>query len=168
MQFLDKLIVLMAKNLDLTDKIFTVKECLKMVKELSGFFAGKLQVIQGILKVLSNGLEPCIPSILSATNELRDWQEWSTSFDGILTQETTIAVFEDTSDSPFHTLVDSLFNEEIDLNKFIVEEKAVVNARWTKAIQDFQGVEEIEWPTKREIYVWEVVGEIKALPAGGS
>lgn len=65
-------------------------------------------------------------------------------------------------------MVDSLFKEELDLDKFIVEEKAVVNARWTKAIQDFQGVKETEWTTKREIYVWEAVGEIKALPGGGS
>ena len=109
MQFFDKLIVLMAKKLDLLDKIFTVKESLEMVKELSGFFTGKLEIIQGKLKTLSDGVEPCIPSILSATNDIRDRQEWSTSFDDILTRETIVAIFEDTSDSPFHTLVDSLF-----------------------------------------------------------
>lgn len=43
-----------------------------------------------------------------------------------------------------------------------------MNARWTKSLQDFQGVKETEWPTKREIYVWEAVGEIKALPTRGS
>lgn len=124
-----------------------------MVKELSGFFTIKLQVIQGKLKVLSDGVEPCIPSITDATNNLRDWQEWSTSFYVILTQETAVVVFYDTSNSPFHALIDSLFKVEINLNKIVVEEKAVMNAKWTKAIQDFQGVKEIEWPTKREIYV---------------
>ena len=50
----------MAKKLDLLDKIFIVKESLEMVKELSGFFSGKLQVIQGKLRTLSDGMEPCI------------------------------------------------------------------------------------------------------------
>lgn len=58
---LDKFIVLITKKIDLPDKIFTMKKSLEMVKELSGFFAGKLQVIQGRLNFLSNGVEPCIP-----------------------------------------------------------------------------------------------------------
>lgn len=164
MQFLDKLIVLMAKKPDLLDKIFTVKENIEMVKDLSGFFAGKIQAIQGKLKFLSDGIEPCVPSVIDAINNLRDWQEWSTSFDDILTWETIVAILEDTSIFPFHTLIDSLFKAEIDLNKFFVEAKAIMNARWTKTMQDFQVVKEIEWPTKREIYVWEAIGEIKAFP----
>ena len=43
-----------------------------------------------------------------------------------------------------------------------------MDARWTKVIQDLQGVKDTDWPTKREIYIWEAVGEIKALPAGSS
>ena len=168
MKNLDKLIVLMAKKPDLLDKILTMKESIVMVKELSGFFAGKIQAIQGKLKVLSDGIEPCVPSLINATNNLRDWQEWSTSFDDILTWETTLAILEDIYVFPFHTLIYSLFKEEIDLNKFFVEAKSVMNARWTKAMQDFQVVKETEWPTKREIYVWEAMGEIKTLPIGGS
>ena len=38
MQFFDRLIMLMAKKPDLPDKIFTIKESLEVVKELSGFF----------------------------------------------------------------------------------------------------------------------------------
>lgn len=85
MQFLDKLIVLMAKKPDLPDKIFTMKESLEMVRELSGFFTGKLQVIQGKLKILYEGVEPYIPSILDDTNVVKEWQDWSASFDNILT-----------------------------------------------------------------------------------
>ena len=85
LQFFDRLIMLMAKKLDLPDKIFTVKESLEMIKELSGFFSGKLQVIQGKLRTLSDGIEPCIPSILSTTKVVKGWQEWSISFDDILT-----------------------------------------------------------------------------------
>ena len=41
-QFFDILIMLMVKKPNLPDKIFTVKESFEMVKELSGFFSGKL------------------------------------------------------------------------------------------------------------------------------
>lgn len=70
-----------------------MKEGLEMVKELSGFFIGKLRVIQGKLKFLSKGVEPCIPSILDVASIINNWQEWSTSFDNILTQEATISKF---------------------------------------------------------------------------
>lgn len=80
-----------------------------------------------------------------------------------MTQEATISIFEDTSDIPYNKLIDSLSKAEIDLNKFIVESKAVMDARWTKATQDLHEIKTTKWPTKREIYVWEAVGEIKAL-----
>lgn len=83
-------------------------------------------------------------------------------------QETTVAVLEDTYVFPFHILIVSLFKVEIDLSTFVVEAKAIMNTKWTKSMQDFEVVKEIEWPTKREIYVWEAVGEIKALLTGGS
>ena len=168
LQFFDRLIMLMAKKPDLPDKIFTVKESLESVKELSGFFSGKLQVIQGRLRTLSDGIEPCIPSLLDDANVVKNWQEWSTSFDDILTRGSTLTIFEDTSGAPFHMLIDSLFKAEISLNKFIIESKATVDARWNKAVQDLQAAKDTDWPTKREIYIWEAVGEIKALPAGSS
>ena len=43
-----------------------------------------------------------------------------------------------------------------------------MDAKCSKATQDLQEVKNTDWPTKREIYVWEVVGEIKALSIGGS
>ena len=51
-QFLEWLIMLMAKNIGFLDKTITVKESLEIVKELIGFFIGKLQIIQGKLKKL--------------------------------------------------------------------------------------------------------------------
>ena len=44
-----------------------------MVKEPIGFFTGKLQFIQGKIKVLSQGLQPYIPPILDTTSTVRDW-----------------------------------------------------------------------------------------------
>ena len=158
----------MAKKTDLPDKIFTVKESLESVKELSGFFSSKLQVIQGRLRTLLDGIKPCIPSVLGDANVVKNWQDWSTSFDDILTRGSRLTIFEDTSDSSFHTLIDTLFKAEISLNKFIIESRAIVDARWNKVVQDLQVAKDTDWPTKREIYIWEAVGEIKALPAGSS
>ena len=42
----------------------------------------------------------------------------------------------------------------------------VMDARWNRAVQDLQAARDTDRPTKREIYIWEAVGEIKALPAG--
>ena len=89
-------------------------------------------------------MEPCIPSILDNANMVRDWQEWSTSFDDILTRGSTSTIFEDTSDSPFHSLVDSLFKAEISLNKFTFESNVIMDARWNKAIQDLQGAKDTD------------------------
>ena len=114
--------------------------------------------MQGKLKVLSQGIQPCIPSILDYASIVIDRQEWSIYFCAILTQEATILVFEDTCDIPYNNLIDFLFEAEIDLNKFIFESKEIMDARWTKATQNFKEVKTIEWPTKWKIYVWEVVG----------
>ena len=86
----------------------------------------------------------------------------------MLTQVGTISIFEDESDIPFNNLIDSLFKVEIDLNKFLIESKAITNARWNKVVRDLDEVRGTEWPTKREIYVWEVVGEIKSLLVGSN
>lgn len=82
----------------------------------------------------------------------------------MLTQARIPSIFEDESDIPFDDLIGSLFKVEMDLKKKLVESKAITNARWSKAIKDLDEVRGIEWPTKREIYVWEAVGLIKALP----
>ena len=42
----------------------------------------------------------------------------------------------------------------------------VMDAKWNKAVQDLQAAKDTDRPTKREIYIWEAVREIKALPAG--
>lgn len=75
-------------------------------------------------------------------------------------------IFEDNSDIPYNILIDSLLRAMTDLNKFFVESKAIIDARWTKAMEDLEEVRTIEWTTKRDIYFWEAVGEIKALPPG--
>jgi hypothetical protein len=63
-QFLKRLIMLMAKKSDLPDKIIRIKESLKIVKELIGFSTSKLKNIQEKMKFMSWEIEPNIPFIL--------------------------------------------------------------------------------------------------------
>ena len=60
---------------------------------------------------------------------MKDWKYWSISFDNALTQEIIVSIFEDVSDIPYNKLIGSLFNPKIDLNKFIVETKIVMDAK---------------------------------------
>ena len=57
---------------------------------------------------------------------------------------------------------------ENEMNRFTTEGKATTDAKWTKFVHELIIVKECEWPTKRVIFVWEAVIEIKALPIGGS
>ena len=54
------------------------------------------------------------------------------------------------------------------MNRFIIEGKATIDARWHKSIGELAIVKTCEWPTKREIFVWEAVAKIKAIPTSGS
>lgn len=52
-QFLERLIMLIAKKPNFPNKIITIKESMEIVKELIGFFTRKVKIIQGKIKVLS-------------------------------------------------------------------------------------------------------------------
>ena len=69
-------------------------------------------------------------------------------FGAILTLEATVEIYEDSSNTPFNKLIDSLFRAEVDLNQFSVESKAITDVRWTKDMKDLEEVRTIEWPTK--------------------
>ena len=79
------------------------------------------------------------------------------------------SIFEgDTSELAFHELIDTLFKIENEMNRFVIEGKATNDARWHKYIGELAIAKGFEWPTKRDIFIWEVVAEIKDLPIGGS
>ena len=121
--------MMMAKIPNFPNKIIIVKKILEIVKELIGFFTGKLQIIQSKLKVLSQGIEPCIPPILDDSNMVQEWNNFSNVFHTILTQEATMAIFKDIGDAPFHNLIDSQFRVEIDFKKSIIKSKAITYSK---------------------------------------
>ena len=68
----------------------------------------------------------------------------------------------------FNELIDLFFKIENDMNEFVIESKDITNARWMKAIGELKVVRSYDWPTKMQIYTWEALGNIKAMPIGGS
>lgn len=92
-QFFDRLVSLMARKPDLPNKIITVKDGLEIVKELIGFFTSKLSVIQKKLKVLTTRFNSLILPVTNSGGKLKDWQEWSESFDNIFNLPKVIPIF---------------------------------------------------------------------------
>ena len=52
------------------------------------------------------------------------------------------------------------------MKKFVTQSKELTDVKWAKEINELGTVKTFEWPIKREIYVWESLGGIKALPVG--
>ena len=121
------------------------------------------------MKVLANGFHYLILSILYYDGKVKDLNEWSNSFDHILDLPQVASIFEDDIDECiFIELVDTLFKIETELNRFTTKEKVITNARWKKPVNELATAKTCEWPTKREVIVWEEITEIKALPIGSS
>ena len=84
MQFFDRLIPLLAKKLDLLDKVIIVKEGMDKVKDLLKNFTGKLAVIQSKMKVLANGSHFLMLYVIGSDGKIKDLNEWSSSFDHVV------------------------------------------------------------------------------------
>ena len=77
------------------------------------------------------------------------------------------SIFEvDIDEFYFNELIDTLFKIETEMNRFITEGKVIIDARWQKSVGKLATTRACEWPTKREVIVWEAIAEIKALPIG--
>lgn len=56
--------------------------------------------------------------------------------------------------STFYEVVDDLYKQEINMNKFFTESWAITDAKWKKYLEDLDIVRETTWPSKMEIVVW--------------
>ena len=74
----------------------------------------------------------------------------------------------DIDECSFNELIDTLFKIETKMNRFIIEGKVITNAKWQKFFGELAITKTCEWPTKRDVILWEEIVEIKALPIGGS
>ena len=79
------------------------------------------------------------------------------------------SIFEgNTNEFVFNELIDTLLKIETKMNRFMIEGKVIIYARWQFFFGELATIKTCEWPTKREVIVWEEIVEIKALPTGGS
>ena len=79
------------------------------------------------------------------------------------------SIFQDDIDEcAFNDFTDTLFKTKTELNRFIIEGKVITDARWQKFVNELATAKTFDWPTKREVIVWEAIAIIKALPTGGS
>ena len=169
MQFFDRLIPLLAKKLDFPDKVIIVKEGMDKVKDLLQFFTSKLAAIQSKMNILTNGFHSLILYVLDSGGKVKDLNEWSNSFDHIVDLPQVASIFQDDIDEfVFNELVDTLFKIETELNRFTTEGKVITDVRWKNLVNELATSKTCEWPTKREVIVWEEIAEIKALPTGSN
>ena len=98
MKFFYILIPLLAKKPDLLDKVVVVKEGMDKVKDFLQFFIGKLATIQKKMKTLTNGFHYLILSILDSDGKVKDFSEWSNSFDHIVDFPQVASIFQDDID----------------------------------------------------------------------
>lgn len=113
MQFFDRLIRMLDKKLDHPNKVITIKECMDMVNDLLQFSKGKLIIIQNKMKVSINSSYSLILSILSSDNQIKDWNESTTSFYHIVNFPQVASIFQgDTDEFSFNELIDTLFKVE--------------------------------------------------------
>ena len=75
-----------------------------------------------------------------------------------------VPIFEgEINEVAFSELIDTLFKIENEMNKFVTKSRALTDAKWVKVVSELGVVKTCEWPIKRDIYIWESLGEIKAL-----
>ena len=94
MQLFDRLRTFLAKKLDLIDKFIIVKEGMDRVKDLLHFFTRKLAAIQSKMNVLANGFHSLILSVLDFDCKVKDFSEWSNSFDHIVDLPQVASIFQ--------------------------------------------------------------------------
>ena len=117
------------------------------VKELNTFFSGKLQIINNKMKTIVNGTPGFIQKNIDDDNKMREWQEWAGSFDNILKHEWFVAnSSRGTNIEIGFDIVDFLYNLEEDMNKMVVEVRALTNEKWNKCLNKLNIVKGATYP----------------------
>ena len=73
-QFFDILVPLLPQKKELPKVvIINARKMINRVKELHGFFLGKMQLIQAKMKKITMGIPNFIPTILDANGVIKEW-----------------------------------------------------------------------------------------------
>lgn len=140
------------------------------VRELNTFFSGKLQIVQNKMKLLIDGVELFIPPILNKDKIVKEWQGWADSFDKNLDHPKFLAFCQDEKVvANVYGIIDILYKIDLDMKRFILESKAIIEAKWAKCVDELKGIKDSMWPKiDIDIEIWEAVAGIKTLPSGDS
>lgn len=162
----DSLVPLLPQKKDLRKGvIINARKVIHRVKELHGFFIGKMQLIQGKMKTISMGILNFIPNILDVNGFIKEWQEWSSSFEHILRHLRFVSYYNNEIDVIFvYDMVDFLFRIESNMRKVTGELKAITNIEWKKGIYELDTIRDATWPNvNTDIAIWEVIVDIISI-----
>lgn len=88
------------------------------VKDLNGFFGGKMQLIQNKMKIIAIGTPNFVPTILEREGKLKDWVEWTYSFENILYHPRFLSFCNnEASPTIVYDMVDMLYKIEVEISK---------------------------------------------------
>ena len=97
------------------------------------------------MKMLTSGFYSLILSVLHSSNQVRDLNEWSNSFDHIVDLPQVVSIFQgDIDECTFKELIDTLLKIETKMNRFIIEGKVITDARWQKSIGELTATKACE------------------------
>lgn len=150
--------------------IVPVRKMIGRVKELNAFFSGKLLQIQNKVNFLVEGVQWLIPPILTEEKTVKGWEGWSDSFDRILEHPLFLSFHHDETDVTWvYDIIDDMYKVEADMNKFVLEGRAITDAKWNKSIEELKGIESAtQLDIEIDVEIWEVVVGIKVFLGGDS
>lgn len=105
-----------------------------------------------------------IPTILDANGVIKEWQEWSSSFEDILRHPQFVAYCNnETNVIVVYDMID-FFRIELDMRKVTGELKEITNTKWNKYLEELDAVRDATWPdVDTDISIWEVIVDIKDI-----
>lgn len=111
----------------------STRKMIGKVKDLNGFFGGKLQFIQNKMKIIVVGTPNFVPTILDSKGKIKDWVEWSSSFDNILDHPRFLAYYgNEVGVTVVYDLIDVLYKIESQMSKITIEVRSIIDAKWSK------------------------------------
>lgn len=121
------------------------------------------------MKVIATGTPSFVPTILD-NNGVKDWMEWSSSFDNILNRPRTLAQCNDeASVVVVYDLIDMLYKLEAEMEKITAEVKAIIDAKSRKHLEELNGFRDATWPNVDiNIAIQEVIADMKSLTSDES
>lgn len=108
--------------------------------------------------------------IIDDDNKLREWIEWSDSFENILKHWRLIAYSNKETDiDTIFNFIGILYKLEANINKIVIEVQYLIDAKRKKCLNELNMPREATFPDEElGISIWEVIVDIKEIPSRDS